>query len=161
MQWPYWVLNPWPSGLWHSASVTTLPSEAIWKGKLINSIALWSCALHERPPVVKPLDSFPALYGAWRSVTEFTRALHLSLSWARPIQSTSPHPTSPRSILMLSIHLRLGLPSCLFPSDFPSNNLYTFLFCLSCYMLCSSHPPQLDHSNYIWRRVQIRKLLVM
>jgi hypothetical protein len=29
---------------------------------------------------------------------------------------------------MLSIHLRLGLPSGLFPSGFPTNNLYTFLF---------------------------------
>jgi hypothetical protein len=29
---------------------------------------------------------------------------------------------------MLSIHLRLGLPSDLFPSGFPTNNLYTFLF---------------------------------
>jgi hypothetical protein len=31
---------------------------------------------------------------------------------------------------MLSIHLRLGLPSSPFPSDFPINNLYTFLFSL-------------------------------
>jgi hypothetical protein len=31
---------------------------------------------------------------------------------------------------MLSIHLRLGLPSGLFPSGFPTNNLYTFLFYL-------------------------------
>jgi hypothetical protein len=29
---------------------------------------------------------------------------------------------------MLSIHLRLGLPSGLFPSGFPTNNPYTFLF---------------------------------
>jgi hypothetical protein len=36
--------------------------------------------------------------------TEFTRVLHLSLSWARPIQSTSPHHTSTRSILILSLH---------------------------------------------------------
>jgi hypothetical protein len=28
---------------------------------------------------------------------------------------------------MLFIHLRLGLPSGLFPSGFPTNNLYTFL----------------------------------
>jgi hypothetical protein len=28
---------------------------------------------------------------------------------------------------MLSIHLRLGLPSGLFPSRFRTNNLYTFL----------------------------------
>jgi hypothetical protein len=27
---------------------------------------------------------------------------------------------------MLSIHLRLGLPSGLFPSGFPTNNLYTY-----------------------------------
>jgi hypothetical protein len=29
---------------------------------------------------------------------------------------------------MLSIYLRLGLPCGLFPSGFPTNNLYTFLF---------------------------------
>jgi hypothetical protein len=29
---------------------------------------------------------------------------------------------------MLSIHLRLGLSSGLFPSGFPTYNLYTFLF---------------------------------
>jgi hypothetical protein len=29
---------------------------------------------------------------------------------------------------MLSIHLRLGLPSRLFPPGFPNNYLYTFLF---------------------------------
>jgi hypothetical protein len=29
---------------------------------------------------------------------------------------------------MLYIHLGLGLPSGLFPSSFPTNNLYTFLF---------------------------------
>jgi hypothetical protein len=29
---------------------------------------------------------------------------------------------------MLSIHLRFGLPSGLFPSGFPTKNLYTFLF---------------------------------
>jgi hypothetical protein len=34
----------------------------------------------------------------------------------------------------LSIHLRLGLPSGLLPSGFPTNILY------SCYMPCPSHP---------------------
>jgi hypothetical protein len=29
---------------------------------------------------------------------------------------------------MLCTHLRLGLPSGLFPSGFPTNNLYTFHF---------------------------------
>ena len=50
---------------------------------------------------------------------------HLSLSWASPIQPIYPHPTSWRSILILSTHLRLGLPSGLFPSGFPTKTLYT------------------------------------
>jgi hypothetical protein len=64
-----------------------------------------------------------AFNGTWRFIITFTRALHLYLSWARPIQSTPPHPSSPRST-----YLCLGLPSGLFPSGFPTNNLYTVLF---------------------------------
>jgi hypothetical protein len=58
----------------------------------------------------------------------FTRALHWSLSWARSIQSTPSHPISLRSILILSTHLRLGLPNGLLPYGFPNNILYAFLF---------------------------------
>ena len=50
---------------------------------------------------------------------------HLSLSWASPIQSIYLPPTSWRSILILSTHLRPGLPSGLFPSGFPTKTLYT------------------------------------
>ena len=50
---------------------------------------------------------------------------HLSLSCVSPIQSIYPHPTSWRSIPILSTHLRLGRPSGLFPSDFPTKTLYT------------------------------------
>jgi hypothetical protein len=47
-----------------------------------------------------------------------------------------PHQSSPQHsilslkgyILIVSIRLRLGLHSGLLPSDFPTNNLYTFLF---------------------------------
>ena len=46
------------------------------------------------------------------------------LSWASPIQSTYSHPTSWRSILILSTYLRLGLPSGFFPSGFPTKTLY-------------------------------------
>jgi hypothetical protein len=46
----------------------------------------------------------------------------------RPIQSTSPHPTSTRSILILFNHLRLRLPIGLLPSGIPTNNLYGFLY---------------------------------
>ena len=52
-----------------------------------------------------------AFHGTRRFITALTSVRHLSLSWASPIQSTYPHPNSWRSILILSTHLRLGLPS--------------------------------------------------
>jgi hypothetical protein len=42
------------------------------------------------------LRQFPAFYGTRRLITEFTRALHLYLSWARPIQFTTFNPISKR-----------------------------------------------------------------
>jgi hypothetical protein len=47
-----------------------------------------------------------------------------------PVESNPqppPKPISPRSILIQSSHLCLGLPSGLFPLDFPTKTLYTFL----------------------------------
>ena len=68
---------------------------------------------------------FPAFHGTRRFITALTSVRHLSLSWASPIQSIYPHPTSWRSVLIISIHLRLGLPSGLLPSGFPTKTLYT------------------------------------
>jgi hypothetical protein len=47
------------------------------------------------------------------------------LSQIDPVQTT---PSYLRSLLILSIHLRLRLPSGIFPSGFPTNILYEFLF---------------------------------
>ena len=55
---------------------------------------------------------------------------HLSLSWARVTQYRSPHSTSWESILMLSSHLRLGLPICTFPSGFGIKTLFAPLLSL-------------------------------
>jgi hypothetical protein len=43
------------------------------------------------------------------------------------IQSIPYHPISLRSILILSTNLRFCIPSGLFPSGFPTNNLHTFV----------------------------------
>ena len=71
------------------------------------------------------VKEFPAFHGTQRLITALTSVRHLSLSWASPIQSIYPHPTFWRSILILSTHLRLGLPTGLFPFGFPTKNLYT------------------------------------
>jgi len=71
------------------------------------------------------VNKFPAFHGTRRFITALTSVRQLSLSWASPIQSIYPHHTSWRSILILSTHLRLGLPSGFLPSGFPSKTLYT------------------------------------
>jgi hypothetical protein len=83
-----------------------------------------------RVPLAKLTDlqlvkKFPAFYRTRRFLTALTSLRQLSVSWASPIQSSHPNPTSWRSILILSYHLRQGLPSGLFPSGFPTRTLYT------------------------------------
>ena len=107
-------------------------------------------------PVSQLVKKFSAFYGTRRFITAFTSTCHLSLSWARSIQSIPLHHTSWRSILISSSHLRLGLPSGLFPSGFPATTLYTSL--LTCYIPRSSHFTWYCHLN---TGVQIIKLLVM
>jgi len=55
----------------------------------------------------------------------------LSLSWATRVQSTFCHPVSLRSALQSPSHLRLGLPSGLFPSCFPTKPSHARTFSLS------------------------------
>ena len=81
--------------------------------------------LLEKLTGVQLVKKFPAFHGTRRFITALTSVRHLSLSWASPIQSIYPHPTSWRSTLILFTHLRLGLPSGLLPSGFPTKTLYT------------------------------------
>ena len=68
------------------------------------------------------VKKFPAFYGTRRFITAFKSARHLSLSWANSIQSIPPHPTSWRSILILSSHLQLDLPSVAQAADWISSS---------------------------------------
>ena len=68
----------------------------------------WCRVLLEKPTGLQLVKKFPAFHGTRMFITALTSVRHLSLSWANPIQSTYPHPTSWRSILILSTHLRLG-----------------------------------------------------
>ena len=77
--------------------------------------------------VAQLIKKFPAFYGTQQFITAFTSARHLSLSWARSVQSVTPPPTSWMSILILLFHLRLGLPRVLFHSGFPTKTLYKLL----------------------------------
>ena len=85
----------------------------------------WCRVLLEKLTGLQLVKKFPLFHGTRRFITALTSVRHLSLSWASPIQSIYPHPTSWRSILILSTRLRLGLHSGLFPSGFPTKTLYT------------------------------------
>ena len=91
----------------------------LWKGGTIeilgNNLTYlltpWCRVILEKLTGLQLDKKFPAFHGTRRFITSLTRVRQLSLSWASPIQSIYPHPTSWRSILILSTHLCLGLPS--------------------------------------------------
>ena len=85
----------------------------------------WSTVLLEKLTGSAASQEIPRIFGTRRFLTVPTRTRHLSLSWANSIQSPQLPPTSWRSILILSSHLRLGLPNGLVPSGFPTRTLCT------------------------------------
>ena len=102
---------------------------SLWKKRLMNVLTYlltpWCRVLLEKLTSLQLVKKFPAFHGTRRFITALTSVRHLSLSWASPFQSIYPHPTSWRAIQMLSIHLRVGLPSGLLPSGFSTKTLYT------------------------------------
>ena len=110
------------SGVCRSHTYTTCFKE---KGLLTYLLTPWCRVLLEKLTGLQLVKKFPTFHGTRRFITAFTSFRHLSLSWVSPIQFIYPHPTSWRSILILSTHLGLGLPSGLLPFGFPTKTLYT------------------------------------
>jgi len=96
----------------------------------------WCRVLLEKLTGLQLVKKFPAFHGTQRFITALTSVRHLSLSWVSPTQSIYPYPTSWRSILILSTHLRLGLPSGLLPSGFPNKTIHTPSFWI--YYICQT-----------------------
>jgi hypothetical protein len=107
--------------------------------------------LHTAEPFLRSRQlpmNFPTCYGTRTYITALTRALHWSLSWGRSIHSIPLHLISLWSILILSTHLRLCLPSVSFLLAFPPLRKET---CGSepgsaVYASVPSYPPLSDHS---------------
>ena len=132
---------PWPSSLprpqtlvSHTSLRFLLPSILIWYPNHLSSLlstilitgSLFTYSMEHSPWEANRFSAsqeIPPFYGTRRIITILTSARHLSISWANSIQSIPPHPTSWRSILIVSSHVRLGLPSGLFSSGFPTKTL--------------------------------------
>ena len=84
----------------------------------------WCRVLRDKLTGLQLVKKFPAFHGTRRFITALTIVRHLSLYWASPIQSIYPHPTYWRSTLILSTLLRLGLPSGVLPSGFPTKTVF-------------------------------------
>jgi hypothetical protein len=126
--WPFFWLSPlslvclchacptfWPVLCWNSKLSYTyicrmaLP-ETFWH-HCTYLFSPWSRVLLEKLTSLKLVKKFPAFYGTRRFITAFTSARHLSLSWASPIQSIPPHPTSWKSEPALYRLLTFQVPS--------------------------------------------------
>ena len=110
----FWVQNPC---FYFVQVINCIMADVVYPGTYL--LTPWRRVLLEQLTGLKQVKKFPAFHGTRRFITAPTSVRRLYLSWASPIQSICPHPTSWKSILILSTHLSLGLPSGLFPSGFP------------------------------------------
>jgi len=147
---------------WDFVQTNTFHASTELKPSFTHLLTPRSTVLLEKLTGSQLVKKFPTFYGTRRSITAFTSARHLSLSWASSIQSTPPHPNSWRSILISSSHLHLGLQSGLFPSGFPTKTLYMPLLSPICTtqasllnrksvgLISPAHTPWTDQLSLTW-----------
>ena len=99
----------------------------------------WSRLHLEKLTDSQLVKKFPAYFGTKIFTTACVSSFHLSFC-ASSIQSITSHPTNWRSILILSSHLRLGLPSGLLSSliwtNFISRKIYLQFFSKTQMLVC-------------------------
>ena len=87
----------------------------------------------------------------WNPMVHYRIHKRPSLSWARSIQSVPPHRVCWRSILILSSHKCLGLPSVSFLSGSSNQNpICTSFLPRTCHMPRPYHSSWLDHPKIFW-----------
>ena len=122
----------------------------------------WCRVLLEKLAGLQLVKKYPAFHGNRKFITALTSVSHLSLSWASPIQSTYPHPTSSRSVLILSnpstARSHKWSLSLRFPHQAP---IHAPLLTYTRRMPSQSHSSRICHLHNIGWGVQIILLLVM
>ena len=105
----------------------------------------WCRVLLEKLTGLHLVKKISAFYGTRRFITALTSVCHLSLSWASPIQSIYPYPTSWRSILILSTKnytLKRYYYLCVIYYTLP---VYEILLVVRIIFLSKSNPYQLKN----------------
>ena len=125
---------------------------------LLTYWAPWSRVLLEKLAGVQLVKKFPPHFREPEGLSPHSQQ-SVTSPYLEPDRSSPcpPHPTSWRSILIISSHLRLGRPSDLFPHQ---NPVHTSPLPNTCYVSRPSHSSRFDLPNNIELGVQIIKLLL-
>ena len=102
LQQPQWITEAWTFCTERQTIKILKLNHLKYYGQLLCYLTQWSRVLLEKLTGSKLVKKFPTFYRTWRFITTVTCTCHPSLSWASSIQSTPPHPTSWRSILILT-----------------------------------------------------------
>jgi hypothetical protein len=87
----------------------------------------WNRVIIKKLTVAQLVKKLPNFHEARTFITVYTTSRHCTLHWISWIQFKTYHPTALKLISILSSYLCLCFPNGLFPSNFPTEILNTFL----------------------------------